>query len=273
MTGTPIQNRPTDLGSLLEYLQLYPFSNPKVFEAEVIKPWLKSNDRDITRLKKLIKYVSLCRTKQIIDLPQRKDEIHYLDLSPKEQEFYEMMKTRTVQKLDEALSFNPLAPGQYLNALEWLNELRLICNHGLMHSRKEPQKSSVTVSQDGPWNKVTATKAFEILVSNGGAICKLCQTNMAEGTGESAAIGVSKPSLSKCLTLICGSCIQNRLGGEKVPTCSCSPVCPKVEVSWAPETAVDHPGKQLPTMKEEQVSTKLNALLRSLQEHHATEKR
>jgi SNF2 family DNA or RNA helicase len=76
MTGTPTQNRLADLGSLLEYLQLYPFSNPKVFDAEIIKPWLKSSYKDISRLKKLINYVALRRTKTNIDLPPRKDEIH-----------------------------------------------------------------------------------------------------------------------------------------------------------------------------------------------------
>lgn len=273
MTGTPIHNRPMDLGSLLEFLELYPFSHPKVFESEVIKPWLKSEDRDISRLRQLIKYISLCRTKHIIDLPKRKDKIHYLDLSGEEQEFYDMVEGRTVQKLDEALSSNPLAPGKYLNALEWLNELRLICNHGLMHSRKEPQKRSIAVSQDEPWNKATATKAFKILVSTGEAICKLCPTNMDQGTGDSTTIEVSKPSLSKCLTLICGSCAQNRPGGEKVPACSCTPVCPKVEVSWAPDGTSDHPRKQLPTMNEGQIPTKLNALLRSLEDSYATEKR
>jgi SWI/SNF-related matrix-associated actin-dependent regulator of chromatin subfamily A3 len=273
MTATPIHNRPTDLGSLLEYLQLYPFSNPKVFDAEVIKPWLKSSDKDISRLKKLINYVALCRTTTIIDLPLREDVIHFLDLSYEEREFYETMMNGIVPKLDEALSDNPLAPERYLNVLRLLNELRLTCNRGLMHTRKESHKTSTNVSQDEPWNKATATKAFQILVSNGAAICKLCAANMATGTSEAEIEEVSKPTLSKCLALICGSCIQNRPGGTEVPICTCSMTCPKFEVSRASETSEPLPAKSLPIIKADQVSTKLNALLESLKEHSGSAKR
>jgi SWI/SNF-related matrix-associated actin-dependent regulator of chromatin subfamily A3 len=273
MTGTPIQNKPTDLGSLLEFLHLDPFIDPKVFEATVVKPWLKSCDRDTSRLRKLIRYVSLCRTKAIIDLPPRKDVIHYIDLGPEERDLYESAKNRTIQRLDEALSANPIAPGMYLNALEWLNELRLICNHGLMHSRKESQKSSVTVSSAGPWKKSTAKMAFATLVDAGSAVCKLCQTNMAAGTGEADGFEHSKPSLSKCLTVICGSCIQNRPNGEKVPGCGCNPVCPKAEVSWAPEVSDKRLETGLPTVEEGKISTKLKTLLKDLQQHEKAEKR
>lgn len=273
MTGTPIQNRPTDLGSLLEFLHLEPFSDSKIFDSMVVKPWLKSGDRDVSRLRKLIRYISLCRTKTVIDLPPSKSEIRFIEMSPEEQALYDSAKNRTEKKLDEALAVSPLAPGMYLNALEWLNDLRLLCNHGLMHSRREPNKSSVTISHGGSWNKSTAKKAFEILVSSGGAVCKLCQTNMAAGTGEADGFENSKPSLSRCLTLICGSCIQNRPGGEKVPGCECNPVCPIAEVSWAPEISYKQMEAKLPTIEEGKAPSKLKALLRDLQERQKSEKR
>jgi SWI/SNF-related matrix-associated actin-dependent regulator of chromatin subfamily A3 len=273
MTGTPIQNKPADLGSLLEFMHLQPFADPKIFDAIVVKPWLKSCDRDTAPLKKLIKYISLCRTKAIIDLPPRQDLIHYIDLSPEEQDLYEAAKNRTVQRLDEALSYNPIASGMYLNALEWLNELRLICNHGLMHAKKETQQSTSKGPSSGPWNKSIAKKAFATLVDGGSAICKLCQANLAAGTGEADGFDHSKPSLSKCLTVICGSCIQNRLDGEKVPGCGCVPVCPKAEVSWAPEIPDKQPGTGLPKIEDKKVPTKLKTLSNDLQEHSASEKR
>jgi SWI/SNF-related matrix-associated actin-dependent regulator of chromatin subfamily A3 len=151
MTGTPIQNRVTDFASLLEYLHIYPFSNPKIFEAEIMKPCLKADDPDVSRMRKLVNCISLCRTKSVIDLPKREDEILFLDLSPKEREYYDLVKCNTIQSINEALSHNPLAPNQYLNALQWLNELRLICNHGLVHSRKATDKAAIAMTQDQPW--------------------------------------------------------------------------------------------------------------------------
>ncbi|EXJ84685.1 hypothetical protein A1O3_05355 [Capronia epimyces CBS 606.96] len=272
MTGTPIQNKPNDLGSLLEFLHLEPFRDPKIFETTVVKPWLKSADKDTSRLKKLIRYLSLCRTKAIIDLPHRKDMIKYVDLGPDEADLYESAKNRTVQKLDEALSVNPITPGVYLNALEWLNELRLICNHGLMHSKREAHKTPTVVSSDGPWNKSMAKKAFATLVDAGSAICKLCDANLAAGAGEADSFEHSKPSLSKCLTVVCGLCIQNRLNGEKVPGCGCHPVCPKAEVSWAPESSNKSLEARLPSIEEGKVSTKLKTLLKDLQQYEKAEK-
>lgn len=273
MTGTPIQNRPTDLGSLVEFLHLEPFRDPKVFDTTVIKPWLKSDDKNTSPLRKLIRYVSLCRTKAIIDLPARKDFIHHVDFLPEEAELYESAKSRTVQKLDEALAINPVAPGMYLNALEWLNELRLICNHGLMHLRKEERRISNPTIVDGPWTKVTAKKAFATLVDSGSAICKLCSANMAAGTGEADSFEHSKPSLSKCLTVVCGSCIQNRVNGEQVPGCGCNPVCPKIEVSWAPEISNRQLDAGLPSVEQDKISAKLRTVLMDLEQHEKAEKR
>lgn len=155
MTGTPIQNRAADFGSLLEYLYIYPFSNYKTFDREIVNLWLKSEDKDVSRMRKLVNCISLCRTKGLINLPRRQDETHFLDFCSNKQEYYESIKRGTREGIDEARAQNPLAPGQYLNILQWLNELRLICNYGVIHSRKSLDKAKVVdSSHDQPWNRV-----------------------------------------------------------------------------------------------------------------------
>lgn len=273
MTGTPIQNRATDFASLIEYLQIQPFSNHKIFDKEIIKPWLRSEERDITRIRKLISRVSLSRTKAVINLPKREDFTHILKFTAKEQEYYNQIQRNTIQKIDEALAHQPLQPREYLNTLQWLNELRLVCNHGLIHSRKHLESNANATQQEGPWNLKIATESFETLAKAGQALCRLCLANLADGTGETANSEFPKPSLSRCLTLICGSCIQNGPRGEKVPTCSCSPKCPKIEVSWAPESTESMLGSSLSSLKIDPVPTKLKALLNALQERASIEKR
>jgi SWI/SNF-related matrix-associated actin-dependent regulator of chromatin subfamily A3 len=284
MTGTPIQNRVSDFASLLEYLHIHPFSNPKTFDSEIAKPAFREDDPDPTPLRKIVNCISLCRTKAVISLPTRTDELRFLEFSPKEQEYYDIVKQSTIQKMDEALAQNPLAPSQYLNALQWLNELRLICNHGLAHSRKAPDRDKLTAATaaagapDQPWNHKSASKAFETLVKAGQAVCQLCSENITEGTGEAANSELPKPSLSRCLYLLCGSCVQIRVGGEKVGTCACAAKkCPKVDVSWAPEAAEGVAGKErekVPRrMEKGEVSSKLKALLKCLQEAPEGEKR
>ena len=273
ITGTPIQNRVTDFSSLLEFLQIHPFSNPKIFDTEITKPWLKSSDRDVARLKKLVNCVSLCRTMAIIELPRRQDLIRNLEFSPEEQAFYDRAKEGTIKKFDDAMASNPVPTGQYLNALQWLNELRLVCNHGLLPSKRHGNKTTLISPQDTQtWNKATANKAFETIVCVGEATCSVCDNAVSEdpvgGTDS------PKPFLSKCLTLTCGSCIKNSPSGQPVPTCLHTPLCKSVEVSWVSEHMNKQATeKQLPEIRVEQASTKLKALLNSLKTCPQEEKR
>jgi SNF2 family DNA or RNA helicase len=264
ITGTPIQNRVTDLGSLLEFLQVYPFSNPKLFDSEIIKPWLKSTTPDISRLKRLINCISLCRTKEIIDLPKREDEIHNLDFNPEEREYYETQKARTIQQFNDALSSSPPKPGQYLNALQWLNELRLICNHGISHSKRKQNAMLGVPQASSAWTKEVADKAFETLVCAGDAVCSVCRDILTDSTGEASSSEHSKPTLTSCLNLTCGSCIHDVTRGRSVPKCSHSPPCPSREVSWDPEAAVGQVVKFLPGIDSVETSTKLKTLMTSL---------
>jgi SWI/SNF-related matrix-associated actin-dependent regulator of chromatin subfamily A3 len=264
ITGTPIQNRVTDLGSILEFLQVDPFSNPKLFDAEIIKPWLKSPTPDISRLKRLISCISLCRTKAIINLPKRVDKVYLLDFSPEEREYYEKQKARTIQQFNTALSFSPPKPGQYLNALQWLNELRLICNHGIGHSKRNNNAMIGVPLASSDWTKEVADKAFETLVCAGDAICSVCCDILTDGTGEASSSEHSKPTLTSCLNLTCGSCIYDVRRGRSIPKCSHSPPCPSREVSWAPESVVEQVVKHLPGINSVETSTKLKALVTSL---------
>jgi len=268
ITGTPIQNRVTDFASLLEYLRIYPFSNPKVFDTEIAKPWLK--DRDTSRLRKLVNCISLCRTKAIIELPKREDIIRSLEFSSEEQIFYDKVKDGTIKKFDEAMASNPVPTGQYLNALQWLNELRLVCNHGVLHSKREDKKPRMITLQDATtWSKSTANKAFETMIAVGEAVCSICGNILNEEVTSDSP----KPFLSKCLVLSCASCIKDTQSGQPTPTCLDIPMCKSVEVSWLAETATRTIEKTLPEITPENVSTKLKALLGSLQTCPKGEKR
>jgi SWI/SNF-related matrix-associated actin-dependent regulator of chromatin subfamily A3 len=275
ITGTPIQNRVTDFGSLLEYLQVCPFSIPKVFDDKITKPWLKFAERDVSPMKKLVRCISLCRTKAIIDLPRRRDLVLHLDFSPEEQEFYNTVKDATIRRFNDAMASNPVQTAQYINALQWLNELRLLCNHGLAQATRNANDSLTMTPKDiQVWNRATANKAFETIVCDDQAVCSVCKNVLTNGGRGASSSEFPKPFLSKCLTLTCGFCVKDSLGGRSVPTCLHTPVCKSIEVSWAS----DHAGKTsseraVPTLPPEKVSTKLKALLKSLQACPPGEKR
>lgn len=263
VTGTPIQNRVTDLGSLLEFLHVYPFSNPKIFDTEVIKPWLKSVTPDISRLKKLINCTSLCRTKEIINLPKREDKIYNLEFSLEEREYYDKIKALTIQQIGDALSSCPTRPGQYINALQRLNELRFICNHGMEHSTRKQNPMLGVPQASGAWTKDIANKAFETLVSAGEANCSVCCDTITTSTSEASSAEHSKPTLSSCLNLICRSCLHDVARKKSIPKCHHSPPCPSREVSFVPES-IKGQVEETPLIGE--TSTKLKALMESLRE-------
>jgi SNF2 family DNA or RNA helicase len=275
ITGTPIQNRVTDFASLLELLQLYPFSIPRVFDEHIAKPWLKSGDRDVSSIKKLVNCISVCRTKSIIDLPKRQDLIHHLDFSAEEHEFYNTVKEGVLRKLNEAVESTPVRPGPYLNALQWLNELRLLCNHGLAHAKRNVNKPLSIMPQDiQNWNKSTADRAFETIVCHDEAICSMCGNLITNGGGGGSSSEFLKPILSKCLILTCGSCVKHSVGDELSHRCPQGSFCKSIEVSWTSENEGQaRVERVLPSIPAEQVSTKFKTLLKSLQTCYLGEKR
>jgi SNF2 family DNA or RNA helicase len=87
LTGTPIENRPEELASLYEYMEVVP---PRATP-------------DIRQLTALSKQFILRRTKDLVmkDLPPRLDRDEYLELAPAQRLAYETAEKEGVIQLDE----------------------------------------------------------------------------------------------------------------------------------------------------------------------------
>ncbi len=87
LTGTPIENRPEELSSLYEFLEVVP---PRA-------------DPDLKQLQKLSKTYILRRTKDLVmtDLPPRLDRDEHLELTPAQQLAYKTAETEGVIHLNE----------------------------------------------------------------------------------------------------------------------------------------------------------------------------
>ncbi|OCL02270.1 hypothetical protein AOQ84DRAFT_382836 [Glonium stellatum] len=106
MTGTPLQNRLTDFATLLQFLQA------------------QGEEAVIERLKKLVKILTLRRSKATIQLPERLDHIQYLDFSVAELVRYRDIEAPIVDMLDATLEHEGQSTGIYLHALSKINTLR-----------------------------------------------------------------------------------------------------------------------------------------------------
>ena len=271
ITGTPIQNKLTDLASIFEFLQVYPFCSALVFKHEILRPWQSSDPKGFMRLNTLIGYIVLCRDKDAIELPPRVDETRRLDFSAAESALYDSTKLRTARLLDVAIAKDFTQRGTYLNALQWLNTLRLICNHGVMHPRRGMFGSTMgTAGGIGTWNIATAQKAFESLLYAGAAVCAGCSMDLLGATNEPVIVPstkVTQSRLSECLFLVCGPCLlrQSRDLSDAV-TCSHTPVCQAVEVSIPGNATSSQSMQPVPALGPAEVPTKLQALLTDLQD-------
>ncbi len=87
LTGTPIENRPEELASLFEYLEVVP---PR-------------GTPDLRQLSRLSRQYILRRTKDLVlpDLPPRLDRDEYLELTPAQQHAYETAEKDGVVQLNE----------------------------------------------------------------------------------------------------------------------------------------------------------------------------
>lgn len=209
VTGTPIQNRLTDLSSLFRFLGVHPFSDPHVFKIHVTQSWKKRLDpQAVARLKTLVNSITLRRPKDVVDLPKRKDEVHHLAFSNEERKLYKDTVACTIRKLDAAI----IAPHSVdcFNALQWINTLRLICNHGLSHSLPKEWQPDVS-SYDIDWTRQRAQLAFDSLTDAALAYCSHCKQDLSANVLETLEFDrtlIDEPRLSEGLRLLCSSCSE-----------------------------------------------------------------
>ncbi|KAF2103369.1 hypothetical protein NA57DRAFT_32953 [Rhizodiscina lignyota] len=132
VTGTPIQNKLSDLASLLRFLRIYPYADRITFDSDIVQKWKDAaEDVAIDRLKKLLSYVMLRRSGSAIQLPARHDRIEYLHFTHEERIHYDSARAQAIQAIDEQLQDETHGRPSYVNVLQRVNALRKICNLGI----------------------------------------------------------------------------------------------------------------------------------------------
>ncbi|KAF2001861.1 hypothetical protein P154DRAFT_521342 [Amniculicola lignicola CBS 123094] len=232
VTGTPLQNRLSDLATICQFLKVYPYDDPKIFESDLIQVWrTESHSKAIWRLKRLLRAILLRRAKHIIQLPKRTDRVIALTFSHEEWNHYSVVQQRLMAGIDAVLDHqNGQMQGRYLGVLEQINELRLICNMGV-HRKSASLKRPLDVTSD-LWSGNSAQKAFEALVTAGNFICAMCymdlnNVEMEDALGADLLTSQSRPQLYQCLRLVCGACFRQ----TTYISCGHNPPCSRAPVS------------------------------------------
>lgn len=198
VTGTPIQNRLMDLFSLFKFLRCSPFNDLKVFNSQVTQKWkARSDPESVAKLKILVNCLSLRRPKTTIELPPRSDDKTELYFNQQEMEDYERVRKRTLFSINSLESGNRENGGAtFLNALKWVNELRLTCNHGIRNSQETQQAEQLAPT----WSMHEAQARFDQLDEVGLAKCSnatCCQDLSSALSSEIVAEHDDEPWISE----------------------------------------------------------------------------
>jgi SWI/SNF-related matrix-associated actin-dependent regulator of chromatin subfamily A3 len=273
-----LQNRLTDLATLFHFLRVCPYDDPKTFDADITQVWKSHQETDaIGRLKRLLQCILLRRSKNSIELPSRVDKLYALDFSHEERSLYEESRTRAVRVLDNALSTQsgPSFRVSYMNALQRINDLRLICNLGVYKRSTSTHQISHDVNRTKcEWNTAAAQRMFDSVVTVENVSCFLCSLELDATDDDVLAGGPGDHShlhFSRCLRIICSSCIQqfSELSHANRSLCGHVPQCPVIPVSRGSfsnnSSNVSSPRPSEFAQDQEELPTKVRALITDLQ--------
>ena len=234
VTGTPIQNRLTDIAALLKFIRAHPYTDPKQFETDISRLWKSGEDEEaVKRLKHLSACLLLRRAKRTINLPSRRDMQCPVDFSREERAVYDNIRQQTITKIDEALRKGSESSrvGVYVNVLQQIESLRLICNLGLhYHTRHDKVTPSSTEASD--WASI-AQQTFNVQHEMGPIICLQCSSalELTETLLDDSTTTQESPQFFRCLRFACDDCTNKFSRAHRTVSCGHSPSCPMAPVS------------------------------------------
>jgi SWI/SNF-related matrix-associated actin-dependent regulator of chromatin subfamily A3 len=272
ITGTPIQNKLTDFASILRFLRVYPYCDQKIFDEEISRPWHLADQEGFLRLKSLVRAITISRTKTVIDLPPRVDEVHHLDFSPEERDGYNAANRETIALFEEAISSGRQS-GKTFNALTRLNFLRLFCNLGLLIDKRTVSATSAAFRGCGSaFTQIAKLDLFYSDVLDGFATCSQCGQALLDDLLER----VSGPDFDNSPAIthgpsLCDSCKFDSSSRQSELMPSFQREQSNISAaSSAPSTPSDQTQTLLPL---ESMPTKIKALVADLSKHCPAAKR
>ncbi|KAF4443952.1 helicase-like transcription factor [Fusarium acutatum] len=131
LSGTPIQNKLADIGSLFRFIRAEPFDKASEFRKWIETPF--NNPFDYPELVKdrlvlLLEALCLRRTRAVLHLPRTRQFVRHLEFSPQERDQYDKTKAVILRNMEHRLG-EVKKSSQFGMFQMWL-QLRIVCNHG-----------------------------------------------------------------------------------------------------------------------------------------------
>ncbi|EHK18064.1 uncharacterized protein TRIVIDRAFT_44486, partial [Trichoderma virens Gv29-8] len=214
LTGTPIQNKLADIGTLFAFIRAEPFTKAATFRKYIEVPFDQSSEENPTlakdRLLILIESLCLRRTRDIIQLPQLRQRVRKLSFSEAESKQYNNTKEILLRMIRHRVG--EAEQSSKFGIFQVNLQMRLLCNHG-------------TFQQPFSWHRRSYRDEREAIASALGQsseiTCAGCQMPMPI-IGSS---GLGDGFYKQCAHVLCSECIEQSntsSDGEQTQHC---PVC------------------------------------------------
>ena len=268
MTGTPIQNRLEDLGSLVAFLRIAPFDDMAEFRRHIVAPIADQSSQGTRNLRVLLDTICLRRTKIVLDLPDLVSEERVLDLSEEERNIYSTTSSQTVAAIKEQV-MSEKGSKAYLGIFQLQLRLRRICNHGTF----------TNTALDGIVEEAAfdAEEALWSLKDSTDAACAYCNLRVSGMTGEKQG---SKGYFTVCGHLLCSKCIpqfEEKLIVNHGSNNSGCPLCLKqiskdYLVQSKKQSKVGNADLKAMNLNKSGISTKITSLVKDVEDNISTSK-
>lgn len=217
ITGTPIQNRLSDLYSLFHFLRVEPYENWKTFEEEIMRPLKYGNNNALQRIQALMKTISIRRPKRVVSLPSSVTSTKDVMLSTHELAQYEGARRSVIEIIDTAMRQTKAGGSAYLSAFQRINDLRYICNHGV-----RPNRTQNKCALRGKNEQASFADQLDELLLGSGEVCVQCGTDLREEREiHIGNLGLPVPNSQDLGSLqLCSACLN---GTEASSPASSSP--------------------------------------------------
>jgi uncharacterized CHY-type Zn-finger protein len=222
VSGTPIQNSLADLASLLAFIQVKPFHDPRNFHHWISNPFSDKEVkcRAIESLTVLLDAMCLRRTIERVEIPGKQEKIHIVRLTPQERAQYDLMYADMQRFISQQVGICNERASTFGMFQVWL-QLRSFCNHGTYQPRfawakrnlLDEQMESVRCLTRNSWERCLGCRQPLPIIPRDGRqrYAKTCKHVLCDDCSQN----ISDPEFDERMNCpLCESLGGPRLGGH-----------------------------------------------------------
>ncbi|RSK28879.1 DEAD/DEAH box helicase [Bacillus sp. HMF5848] len=163
LTGTPMENRLTELWSIFDFINPGYLGSLQRFQRKFVAPIEKDNDKEkISQVQRLIRPFLLRRTKKDpeveLNLPDKQEQKEFCPLTVEQASLYEQLVNDTFAQIEKLNGFERRGL-----ILKMIGQLKQVCNHPALYLKEARGARAVTTAHVERSNKLV--KLLDLVAS------------------------------------------------------------------------------------------------------------